>query len=290
MNFESLHLTSQVAVAHWSWMIAFFLWFVGLGGMGLFVNMWAKSKTIFYISTVCGILGTCIVVLHLARMTNLPFAAFYALLDLSFNLHSWMFIGICLLATFCLWTFIQSICLLGYWKAPKLANFIHSKCGYLLNGVLGLCATAYSGFLLTQAQGVSFWTTAMIPTLWVISGLSCSLGLIEFLVGTNKLDYEQVPWITKTSNVADSLEAVAIFALVLVAFSGDAGSVAGAHRMVSGEGACMFWGGAIFLGIVMPLFINLTYAHSSRRANIVGGTCGVFGALVLRASVLMAGY
>ena len=35
--------TAQIEVAHWGWTIAFFLWFVGLSGMGLFVNYWLRD-------------------------------------------------------------------------------------------------------------------------------------------------------------------------------------------------------------------------------------------------------
>jgi len=65
MSYEVMELTNQAAVAHWSWTIAFFLWLVGLGGMGLFVNMWARSRAVFYVCTAAGIVGTLLVVSHL---------------------------------------------------------------------------------------------------------------------------------------------------------------------------------------------------------------------------------
>ncbi len=290
MNYEVIELTSQVAVAHWSWTIAFFLWLVGLGGMGLFVNMWSRSKAVFYVCTVAGIAGTILVVSHLGRMLNLPAAVFYALMDWSFNFGSWMFIGICILSVFCVWTLIQCVFMLGWLRSDAMDSFLGGVWNYRINGLLGLAATAYSGFLLTQAQGISLWTTAMIPTLWVVSGLSCGLGLIELLIGLGKINYDDVPWITKTSNVADSLEALAIFALLSIALGGDSASVAGAERMICGDGALMFWGGAILLGIIVPIFINLTFAKYSHKANIIGGSSAIIGALFLRASVLMAGY
>ena len=38
MTYEMIDLTRQAATSHWGWTIAFFLWFVGLAGMGLFLN------------------------------------------------------------------------------------------------------------------------------------------------------------------------------------------------------------------------------------------------------------
>ncbi len=43
------------------------------------------------------------------------------------------------------------------------------------NGIfalLGVCCTIYSGFLLTQAVGISLWNTALIPLLWIMSGMA----------------------------------------------------------------------------------------------------------------------
>lgn len=89
-----IDLTRQAATSHWGWTIAFFLWFVGLAGMGLFLNYWLKSKRVFFICTVSAILGTLLVVSHLARMLNLPMAVINSLLEWKFNFTSWMFLNI----------------------------------------------------------------------------------------------------------------------------------------------------------------------------------------------------
>ena len=77
MTYEFVELTSQAAMAHWGWTIAFFLWFVGLAGMSLFLNWWLRSKRVFYVATADAIVGTLLVVSHLARMLNLPMASPY---------------------------------------------------------------------------------------------------------------------------------------------------------------------------------------------------------------------
>ena len=70
------------------------------------------------------------------------------------------------------------------------------RCGLLaFDAVLGVAATAYSGFLLTQAVGVPLWTTAAIPVLWIFSGLACAVGLIEILAAAGKLDAESPRWL-----------------------------------------------------------------------------------------------
>ncbi len=290
MNYEMIEMTNQLAVAHWGWTIALFLWLVGLSGMGLFVNMWTRNRLVFLVCTVAGIAGTLLVVSHLGRMLNLPVAVFYSLIEWEFNFTSWMFIGICILAVLCVWTALQAIVMLGWIKCEKCSALLENDWMYRINGMIGLAATAYSGFLLTQATGIPLWNTAMVPTIWIVSGFSCALGLVEFLVGIDKIPYSSVPWITKTSNIADSLEGLAIFAFVLIALSGEHAARAGAEMMIYGSGALMFWVGAVLMAIVLPIFINLTFAKRSHKANIIGGASAMIGALCLRASVLFAGF
>ena len=91
-----LSLTPQLAAAHWGWTIAFFLWFIGLSGMLMALFYFVRDKRIALVSFVASILGCVFVLSHLARLTNLPFAAFNALISGSLNFGSWMLIGICL--------------------------------------------------------------------------------------------------------------------------------------------------------------------------------------------------
>ena len=189
MTAEYMNLTAQAATSHWGWTIAFFLWFVGLSGMSLFLNYWVRSRRIHYAATAAAVVGTLLVVSHLGRILNLPAAAFNALIHWSFGFTSWMFIGICILAVLCVVTVLQA------WLMTK-GSALGMRCGLLaFDAVLGVAATAYSGFLLTQAVGVPLWTTAAIPVLWIFSGLACAVGLIEILAAAGKLDAESPRWL-----------------------------------------------------------------------------------------------
>ena len=147
------------------------------------------------------------------------------------------------------------------------------ECKYSLwfNGVLGLAATAYSGFLLTQAVGIPLWTTASLPILWVFSGLACAIGLVEILASTNRLSYEGLSWLSLTANLVHIGEAIVLFAFLQVAFAGTPGAAAG----------------AVGLGIVVPVILGNLKGGASLK--LVSGVCAIIGALCLRASVLFAG-
>ncbi|WP_354669791.1 NrfD/PsrC family molybdoenzyme membrane anchor subunit, partial [Turicimonas muris] len=167
---ELTSLTPQLQAAHWGWTIAIFLWLVGLAGMGFFLNYWIRQKNFVYVLTVSGIVGTLLVVSHLGRMLNLPIAVFSSLMDLALNLQSWMLIGICLLSILCIASvFYSFICAGIFFKGEKWQAMAQSDWFNGIFALLGVCCTIYSGFLLTQAVGISLWNTALIPLLWIMS-------------------------------------------------------------------------------------------------------------------------
>ncbi|MDO5530743.1 NrfD/PsrC family molybdoenzyme membrane anchor subunit [Sutterella sp.] len=287
---QYMELTAQAATSHWAWTIAFFLWFVGLAGMGLFLNVWLKSRRVFLICAVSAVVGALLVVSHLGRMLNLPFAAFNALLEWSFNFTSWMFIGICLLAVLCIVVVLQSI---GIWWGEKkgradITALAEGRVLAWFDGVLGVAATAYSGFLLTQAAGVPLWNTAALPVLWLFSGLACAVGLAEILAAAGKLETGHPHWLSGTAWGVHAGEAFVIFAFVQSALSGTPGAVAGGESLLSGGASLLFWGGAIGLGILLPSLCALV--KNAKSVAILGGLAAILGALALRASVLFAGY
>ncbi|MFR6359686.1 MAG: NrfD/PsrC family molybdoenzyme membrane anchor subunit [Sutterella wadsworthensis] len=157
-----------------------------------------------------------------------------------FNGGSWMFIGICLLTVLCIACCVQ---LLLAWKsAEKAEALLNNHALLVFNAALGFAATAYSGFLLTQAEGVALWNTAVLPVLWIASGLSCAVGLVEILESRRRLPH--AGWIGTTAVLAHLGEAFILFAFVHVAIAtGTPGAVAGAESPSSAaKTRCSSWG------------------------------------------------
>ncbi len=284
---EFTNLMPQVQSANWGWSIAFFLWFIGLSGMGMFLNNWVREKALVYVCTFASIAGTLLVVSHLARLTNLPMAAINSLLAGSLNFGSWMLIGMMLLSVQCIFTIIYSLALAGVFPGLKqmvLGNFYNH-----FMSVVGVAVTIYSGFLLTQAVGVTLWNTALIPLLWIMSGMASSISSIELLMITGKLPKEKVFWSRRTALWTEVAELFTIFAFVHVALSStSAAARVGAEALISGPGSMMFWLGVVICGSIVPL--GLYFFTRSHAALAVGAVLGLAGALMLRASVLFAGY
>lgn len=282
--------TSQLQVAHWGWTIAVFLWLVGLSGMGFFLNYWVRSKALVYLCTVAGIVGTLLVVSHLSRMLNLPMAVINSLLSWDFNFGSWMLLGICLLGCLCVFSLFYSMIYAGVlFTSNTFKGLLDNSVFCGLFAFLGVACTIYSGFLLTQAVGISLWNTALIPLLWIMSGMASAIGSIELMMVFKMIPAEKVAWSRRTAFWVEVAELFTIFAFIHVAISSAVvGARVGAESLVSGPQSVMFWVGVIVLGSVIPLLLNLlTRNHKVLAVSAVLGICG---ALLLRASILFAGY
>ncbi len=284
---EFTNLMPQIQSANWGWSIAFFLWFVGLSGMGMFLNNWVREKALVYVCTAASFLGTLLVVSHLARLTNLPMAAINSLLAGSLNFGSWMLIGMCLLSIQCIGTLFYSLALAGVF--PGFKKLVLGSSYNHMMAVAGVAVTIYSGFLLTQAVGVTLWNTALIPLLWIMSGMASSISSIEILMVSGKLPKEKVFWSRRTALWVEVAELFTIFAFVHVALSStSAAARVGAEALIGGPWSTMFWAGVVVFGSIVPLSINLVTRNHA--ALVVSAVLGLAGALMLRASVLFAGY
>ncbi len=284
---EYTNLTMQLQSANWGWSIAFFLWFIGLSGMGMFLNGWVREKALVYLCAASSILGTLLVVSHLARLTNLPFAAWHALTNMSFNFGSWMMIGMLLLTIQCCITVFYALAQAGVFKSCQ--DFVLSNFFNHIAMVVGVIVTIYSGFLLTQAVGVTLWNTALIPLLWIMSGMASAISSIELMMVSGRIPAHKVLWSRRTALWTEAAELFTIFAFVHVALSSSSAAArVGAEALISGPYSPMFWFGVVIFGSIIPLSINLvTRKHV---ALAISAVLGLAGALMLRASVLFAGY
>lgn len=188
-------------------------------------------------------------------------------------------VQICLLTVLCI------ACCVAWKSAEKAEALLNNRALLVFNAALGFAATAYSGFLLTQAEGVALWNMAVLPVLWIASGLSCAVGLVEILESRGRLPH--AGWTGTTAMLAHLSEAFILFAFVHVAIAtGTPNAVAGAESLVGGENALLFWGGAVGLGLLVPFALGLV---KSDAAKLAAGSAAILGALFLRASVLVAG-
>ena len=290
-------LTYQVDVAHWGWSIAWFLWFVGIAGMGSVAYYFVRRGPLMFVIFVSLVVGLLLVVSHLGRWWNLPRVLWNMVWAWDFNFNSWMLIGIMMLSVHLLLTLILVVANLPFlgqrvgwlrWTAtlnqsnPFLAIF----------AALGAGATVYSGFLITQAAGIPLWNTSLIPVLWVISGSVAAIAVLELLYVFGLVDARVSTFGVRLGMGLDVLKLLAVLGFLHVALSfGSAGARFGAELMVSGEYALMTWGGVIGIGILIPLLIGAytIFVGKNKPLLLVSSVAALAGVFFLRAVVLLAG-
>jgi len=294
-------ITFQSEIAHWTWTIAFFLWFIGLGGMTSIAYYWVRKAAVSYAILVSIIVGLLFVVSHLARWWNLPIVVWTMLINLHLNYTSWMFIGVCVLSVHLVMAAILALSHMEFIlrRIPFLGFLRHVRGEHIVGnafcvlfGIVGFVSVIYSGFLLTAAVGVPFWGTALIPVLWVLSGGIAAIALLELLYVFGYVDERVSLFGMKLGLGIDALKLFAIFSLLHVAVTlGSQGARISAEQMIWGDLALMTWGGVIGLGILVPMALSgyMLSAGKNKALIAVSAVSALAGVLLLRAAVLLAG-
>lgn len=286
----------QVDIAHWGWSIAWFLWFVGIAGMGSVAYYFVRKAALSYVIFGSLAVGLVLVVSHLGRWWNLPRTLWVMVTSGIFNYTSWMIVGIVLLSVHLVLSVIivashipwlQRVGWLTWTATLSRAN------PYLaVYAFLGFMATVYSGFLITQAAGIPLWNTSLIPVLWVVSGSIAAIAVIELMYVFGLIESNVSSLAVRLGIGLDAIKLLAVLGFLHVALAyGSAGARIGATAMASGEYALMTWGGVIGLGILVPLAIGAytVLVRKSKALLVVSSVAALAGVFFLRAVVLLAG-
>ena len=219
-----------------------------------------------------------------------------------FTQPSWSFIavGTWLLAACALVAAVLSLVWLGY--GPRAAASIR-----LLEIATLLVAAGvmvYTGLLLQSLRAVPLWSTPWLPVLFVASSLSCGMAGV---LGTAQFTGAARTFATTLRRLAVVDAAVIVIEMfVVVAFvatalwnagsassSGTAAAArASVNALVMGEGAWLFWGGFVLIGLVIPLVLDGAFARMRRAmpgVALAAVACVLTGGFIMRLSIVGAG-
>jgi len=293
---EAADLNFQVHIAHWGWRIAWFLWFVGIAGMGSVAYYFVRKAALAYVIFGSLAVGLVLVVSHLGRWWNLPRTLWTMVTSGIFNYTSWMIVGIVLLSVHLV---LSAVLVASH--VPWLERFEWLKWTGTLSranvflaiyAFLGFMATVYSGFLITQASGIPLWNTSLIPVLWVVSGSIAAIAVIELMYVFGLVESSVSTLAVRLGIGLDAIKLLAVLGFLHVALAyGSAGARIGATAMATGEYALMTWGGVIVLGILVPLAIGAytVLVKKSKALLVVSSVAALAGVFFLRAVVLLSG-
>lgn len=158
---------------------------------------------------------------------------------------------------------------------------------------LAVALATYTGLLLGTVPSKALWSSALIPVLFLVSGLVCAIALLTIIGAL-------VPESIKKQTAAASLalkkmkpmlvfgEAMLIgFHLLVIAFASINGSETVKH-LLTGDRWFMFMVVQIGIGIVVPTIIMLMGNKNSLSAA-AAGLASIIGVFALRMNIVIGG-
>lgn len=283
----------------WPWPIAVYLFLAGISGgavaLAVILNLYRgehtdnpQMKAATMVGLVTILLGMVCLVLDLTDPFN-----FWRIL-IFYNPTSVMSIGVAALLFYIPLLFVLT--LLVFRDLPIL-KFLKPITGFLANFraildwvvmILAIVICAYTGFLISALIRFPLINTAVLPALFVASGFSAggaAVRLFAMCFGAQRSDSAM-----HALHVAEYpiilVEAMCIFMIAVSLITGTEAARAAFTAFTTGTWAWVFWLGAIFVGMIVP--ITLSFFRSA-ACFYIGCTAAIVGMMCLRLFILYAG-
>ncbi len=306
---ETIHFTTGLSSGvAWPWPIAVYLFLAGISGgavaVGILLNLLqarhAERTPLLKAGSVLGIatilLGMLCLVCDLANPLN-----FWRIL-IYYNPTSVMSIGVMALLFYIPLLAMYAIFMirdeLEQWvpfvkKFAKILDLIERVTPALewVVMVLALTICAYTGFLISALIRFPLINTAVLPALFVASGLSAgtsaSSALAVLFFGDKTESHDQHK-LHQTEGMVMIAEMLFLFMIAVSLVSGTAGGQRAFAAFTTGTWAAVFWIGAVGIGFGLPTVIR--FIRSKAMAAFYASACAsVIGMMCLRLFIIYAG-
>lgn len=289
----------------WPWPIAVYLFLAGISGGAvaavLMLNLYRrqtqvntpalKAASLIGASTI--LLGMVCLVLDLTNPFN-----FWRIL-IHYNVTSVMSLGVMALLVY-----IPAVCLLMLVAfRDRLSTFGLGFLDPLVGGldarrhglswltlIMALTICAYTGFLISALIRFPLINQAVLPALFVASGLSAGMAATKAMaVGCfgDHVDSGDQHLMHGAEWPVMAAEAFCLFMIAVSLVNGNAAAQGAVIAFTDGVWATEFWVGVIGVGFIFPLLFGLM--KQSRAAFYMGALASVVGMMCLRLFILYAG-
>jgi formate-dependent nitrite reductase membrane component NrfD len=222
--------------------LAFF--FIELGAGMFFVASFFGSLVAMLIGwLICAVLGGGLHLLFLGKPLR-----FWRIVFSSGFQTSWISRGLIFVVLFLIFSLVHMI--LTQWANPLTAFVV-------IADIFAFCAIIYGGFAMNYVNGIPLWNTALLPVLYIISGLwgGAELTLGIALAGSDiGVGAALEEWIRIL--LIGFLLLIPVF-LVSVRYTSLTGRVS-VKYMVLGKWSPLFWILVVIMGMVVPLIAVIT--------------------------------
>ena len=300
----SIGLSGGVA---WPWPIAVYLFLAGISGgaLGVVLTMMKlrgdkgedtpllKAASLTSLVTIC--LGMVCLVLDLTD------PLFFWRILVFYNPTSVMSIGVMMLLGYIPLTAVLTVivlrkdfarigCLAWIGKLGEIFNLARIPVTWLvLFLAFGICA--YTGFLISALIRYPLINTAVLPALFVASGVSAGTAAVKLIAvaffGADR-ESADLHLLHKAEWPMMAAEAGCIFMIAMAMVFGFAGAQAAIVAFTEGVWAAVFWIGAVGVGFGFPLLCGICRLKGAAVFWLTG-LAAVAGMMCLRLFILYAG-
>ncbi len=253
--------------------LAFF--FIELGAGAYFVGSFFNSllaKGIGWL--VCGLLGGGLHFLYLGR----PFR-FYRMVVRPQT--SWISRGMIFVSLFLLLGFINIV--LGFFS-------ITSSILSVLTIVLSFLVVIYGGFAMCCINGIPLWNTALLPIIYVVSGLWGGAG-ITLGVAVAKGSAQMLTGVGEWVHLLLISFILLLFTYLISINYGTIAAKTSISEIIKGKGWYIFWIVVVIIGIGIPVIAMMTGSRSTPAAILyLTLLCELLGDLGMRYLILKYGF
>jgi formate-dependent nitrite reductase membrane component NrfD len=156
-----------------------------------------------------------------------------------------------------------------------------------ISAALAFGVAMYSGFVVSYVSGIKLWNSAVMPVLFLASGLVGGLAVLMaiYLFGTSLL-LERIAQILQLMLVAYII--IIGFHLWVTSYSSQSAKDS-VRQILVGRVSSLFWGIVIAVGVIIPLVILYFTKYTSATLPLMAVICVILGNLALRYVILKAG-
>jgi polysulfide reductase chain C len=264
------------------WKVIAYLFLAGVGGGAAAVGaafhlIHPDAVLITWTSVIVGaplvIVGCVLLFFDLGR----PQAAFRAL---SRPNQAWIARGTIILTAFIVLEAIQ----FAWWIWPfrvlgsgsSLFTFLN-----VLGGIFGVLTVLYTGFLFDTTRSIPFWSTPILPLLFLVSGVSTGILALIFILLLSGIPVDgEIGLMSQIDLFLILFEALILF-FYLHGMHEVTAARASVRRLVKGDLSSPFWGGVVLIGLVVPFLLEVFLADMVFTI-LLACLCGLVGGIYVR--------
>lgn len=160
----------------------------------------------------------------------------------------------------------------------------------VLAGIVAFGVAAYSGFVVGYVGAIRIWSSAVVPILFVVAGLTGGMALL--LLASQGESADRIIAVADALLIALIVYAVSLAIYLWITTYESHVARDSAMLLLRGNIAPVFWIGVVLLGIVAPIAVIAPFVLTQEvqvAAFIISAICIIIGGVALRYVILKAG-